>query len=76
MFDLFSGCLPQQFSAIAHPWCTCAGSTSMAVGELVSMTQKKEMERLEGFEEDAEEASAWTVALTSWARPHPHCSVP
>ena len=49
----------------------------MAVGELVSMAQKAEMERAEmeregGAVDDATEenevSSAWKAALTSWAR--------
>jgi hypothetical protein len=45
-----------------------AGSISMAVGEFVSMTQKAEMEKAQGIEDDGEVSDPWTAALTSWVR--------
>ena len=42
----------------------------MAVGELVSMTQKAEMERARGADEGGDVSSPWVAALTSWVRSH------
>jgi hypothetical protein len=38
----------------------------MAVGEFVSMTQKAEIEKARGVEDDGEVSDPWTAALTSW----------